>query len=145
MQLSYSSIRKPGLIGQKTDSGPSYVVSALCKDAIQAGSLVVFDGDKQCRVPGAKEDMGLAMGIVLYQGFPIKPNSMVSILRSGRVRVEAGTDVAAGNPVFLNLKANTLGAVKDPDNVLLKSACFVQSAKAGDVVELELDLIGGVQ
>ena len=145
MQLSYSSIRKPGLIGQKTDSGPSFVVSAICQKAIQPGSLVVFDGDTQCRAPVSKEDLGLAMGIVLSQGFVMKPGSMHSILRTGRVWVEAGGDVAAGSPVFVNPKSGALVAQESPDVFKLKNACFLQSGKAGDVVELELNLIGGVQ
>lgn len=144
MQLSYSSIRKPGLIGQKTDSGPSYVVSAICQKAIQPGSLVVFDGDTQCRAPAIKEDLSLAMGIVLSQGFFMKPGSMNSILRSGRVWVEAGGDVAAGNPVFVNPKTGALLGVESPEVTKLKNACFLQSGKTGDVVELELNLIGGV-
>ena len=144
MQLSYSSIRKPGLIGQKSDSGPSYVVSAICPKAIQAGSLVVFDGDTQCRPPNAKEDLGLAMCIVLSQGFAIKPNSMLSILRSGRVLVEAGGDISVGGPVFVNIKSGALVGKEDADSIRLKNACFQQNGKAGDVVELELNLIGGV-
>ena len=145
MQLIYSSTRKTGIVGQKTDSGPSYVVSAICQKAIQAGCLVVFDGDKQYREPVSKEDLGLALGIVLSQGFVIKPGSMLSILRSGRVWVEAGGDIAAGSPVFVSLKSGVFVAQESPDAIKLKNACFLSSGKKDDVVELELNLIGGVQ
>ena len=145
MQLIYSSTRKMGIIGQKTDSGPSYVVSAICSKAVEAGTLVVFDGNDKCRAPASKEDLSLALGIVLSQGFAIKPNSLLSILRSGRVWVEAGGDIAAGSPVFVNLKSGAFVAQESADSVKLKNACFLSDVKKGNVVELELNLIGGAQ
>ncbi|MEI6806685.1 MAG: hypothetical protein WCK49_09310 [Myxococcaceae bacterium] len=145
MQLIYSSTRKTGIVGQKTDSGPSYVVSAFSEKAVEAGTLVVFDGDQKCRAPATKEDLGFALGMVLSQGFAIKPGSMLSILRSGRVWVEAGGDIAAGSSVFVNLKSGAFVAQESPEAIKLKNACFLSSGKKDDVVELELNLIGGAQ
>lgn len=145
MQLSYSSTRKTGLIGQKTDSSPSHIVSAFSESVIQPGSLVVFDTDKKCRLPTAKEDLAQALGIVLFEGFIPKPNSMLSILRSGRVWVEAGSQVSAGDPVFVNFKTNAFSNVTNSDSAKLKNAIFTQSAEAGAAVELEINLTGGVQ
>lgn len=145
MQLIYSSTRKTGIVGQKTDSGPSYVVSAICSKAVEAGTLVVFDGNDKCRAPATKEDLALAMGIVLSQGFAINPNSMLSVLRSGRVWVAAGGDIAAGSPVFVSLKSGAFVAQESPDSIKLKNACFLSGGPKDDVVELELNLMGGAQ
>ena len=145
MQLSYSSTRKTGLIGQKSDSSPSHVVSAFCESAVQPGLLVVFDGDKKCRLPATKEDLGLAIGIVLSEYFAPKANSMLSILRSGRIWVETASQISAGSPVFLDFKTGTFSGVSSPDNAKLKNACFVSNAEAGTSVELELNLTGGAQ
>ena len=103
MQLLYSGIRKPGLIGQKSDSSLSQVVSAFSDTQIPAGSLVVFDGDRKYRPPKSKDDLSEVLGVVLSEGFPSKANSMLSILRSGRVWVEA-SDVSPGAPAYIHLK-----------------------------------------
>ena len=145
MQLIYTSTRKKGIVGQKTDSGPSYVVSAICSGAPEPGTLVVFDGNDKCRVPASKEDLSLALGIVLSEGFALQSGSMLSILRSGRVWVTAGGDVAVGSPVFVNLKSGAFVAQESPDVTKLKNACFMQSGKKDEVVELELNLVGGAQ
>ena len=145
MQLLYTSTRKPGLIGQKSDSSSTNVVSAFAETAVSPGALVVFEGDKKCRLPASKDDLSQAMGIVLSEGFAPKPSSMLSILRAGRVWVEAGSAVTAGSPVYVDFKAGTFSGANNPDNAKFKNACFVSSAQAGDTVELEINLSGGAQ
>ena len=142
MQLSYISVRKPGLVGQKSDSSPSHVVSAFSNNAIQPGALVVFDGEGKCKLPATKEDLAQALGVVLSEGLAPKPNSMLSVLRSGRVWVEASGNIVAGALASLNLKTQALGIGDGPDWVKLKNACFVSNT--GEIAELELNFVGGV-
>lgn len=152
MQISYSSVRKKGPAGTKSDASSSIVISKLSRqtDKILYGTLVVWEGNNYCRLPASKEDVEQgALGIALHDGVgtAYKPSSTVSVLRQGRVLVEAQADVEkVGSEVFVNFEpalAGTFGVKEGPNAAKLKGACYTQSAKKGEVVELEINLLGG--
>jgi hypothetical protein len=137
------------MIGQKSDSCPSTVITKQCRhtDRIPFGSLVVWAGDISCRLPTTKEDMELVAGIVLLDGAgdSYKPGSTVNILREGRVFIEAPADIDnPGAPVFIRFDKGpgTFDVKEDPATIKLKGACYLHSAKKGDAVELEVNFIG---
>lgn len=151
MQVSYSSIRKKGCVGQKSDASPSNVISKLSRqtDKIYYGTFVVWEGNNQCRLPGSKEDVEqAALGIALHDGCgeAYKPASTISVLREGRVWVEAQADVEKiGSEVVVNFEpslAGTFGVKEGPGAAKLKGACYTQTAKKGEVVEVEINLLG---
>lgn len=149
MQLSYS-MRRKGMIGQKSDSCPSTIITKQCRhtDRVSFGSLVVWWGDDGCRLPTAKEDIDAVAGIALLDGAgeSYKPASTMSILREGRVFIEAQADVEKpGADVFVRFEGaqGTFGVKAEPGAFKLKGACYLHSAKKGDIVEIEVNFIGG--
>ena len=149
MQLSYG-MRRKGMVGQKSDSCPSSVITKQCRvtDRIPFGTLVVCAGDASCKLPTTKEEFDAVAGIALLDGSgdSYKPGSTVSVLREGRVFVEAQGDVeSAGAPVFVRFDKSpgTFDVKEDPGAIKLKGACYLHSAKKGDIVEIEVSFIGG--
>ena len=149
MQLSYG-MRRKGMVGQKSDSCPSTVVTRQSRttDRIPFGTLVVWNGDASCKLPTAKEEVDTVAGIALLDGpgTSYNPSATVSILREGRAFVEAQGDVdSAGAAVFVRFdKIPGIFDVKeDPGAIKLKGACYLHSAKKGDIVEIEVNFIGG--
>lgn len=151
MQTHYTSTRKKGLAGQKSDSSFSDVSTRLGpKEALPFGSLVVYgDEEMSCMLPVKKEDVeSWALGVALHDGpgDAYKPGAVISVLRQGRVFVRAEGDVDKdGAPAFVQLRTGKFSAKKGADTVELKGACFMSQATKGEIVELELDLIGGAR
>jgi hypothetical protein len=156
LQTSYSYIRKRGIIGQRTDSGPGFVISKLSKptDKIPFATLVIWDGDNLCRPPATNEDTEkAALGVALAdsKGAFYPPSATVSILRQGRVRVEAQSDIEKpGSDVYVRFQSagdnSAIGGFSAKEEVgvaRLRGAIFLEAARKGEGVEMEIDLMGG--
>ncbi len=156
MQIDYSGTRKIGIAGQKSDSGISEVLSKCNKASgeIPYATLVAWDGNDGCKLPTSKDDITKnALGVTLlsWPSKLYKAGSTINVLREGRVLVEAQTDIdGPGSEVFVRFEAGpdakqlgSFGAVQEPSTAKLPRTCFLQSAKKGELVELELNLKGG--
>ena len=94
---------------------------------------------------------GSALGIALHDGYgeAYKPGATVNVLREGRVYVEAQADIEKmGSEVFVNFEpslAGTFGVKEGPGAAKLKGACYTQTAKKGEVVEVEINLLGSAK
>lgn len=85
-------------------------------------------------------------------GNPIYPaEAMASVLRKGRIYVEANQNIAAGDPVFLIIQDTAthgfqIGGFSNvalgggTDTVELTNSSFWKNAKAGEVAVIELDV-----
>ena len=109
---------------------------------------MVWAGDTSCKLLTAKEEIDAVAGIAILDGAgdSYKPGSTVNILREGRVFVEVQGDIeAAGAPVFVRIDKSpgTFDVKEDPGAIKLKGACYLHSAKKGDIVEIEANFIGG--
>lgn len=144
MQLEYAS-RTVGCEGYKSDSSPSNVVSCINADTVEIGigSLVAFaDKEQVCVLAKNKEDR--IAGVVLgdWRAASFKPGDTLSVLRQGRVFVRLDNDVKkAGEPVFVS-PTGKFGS-KSEGAFLLSGACFMTAGPKDQIIEMEINLLGG--
>ena len=138
-----------GVEGEEAASMNSVVVRAYNNDdlVLKVGYLVTFDPrNNSCRRPSTKAHVKQsALGIVLSENDKIEfePSSPINILRRGRIYVHLESPVkAAGEAVFVNCSTGEFGGNETPNTVRLPQAFFLSSGKKGDVIMLELDLLG---
>ena len=89
MQIEFLRERAKAQIGQKADSMPAAVVSAVSNSTIPFGTLVVFDDSDAflCKLPIPKVPVDKPLGITLRQFHcqQYDPKSSIAELRKGRV------------------------------------------------------------
>ena len=156
MQTAYSGFRRIGIIGQRTDSGPGYVSSKLSKkpDNIPFGTLVVWEGNNLCGHPRARKKWSnrrLALRSLIAKGHTIHLQRRSAFCGKAACGSEAMSDVPRpGADVYVRFQAdgeNTaiggLSAAEGAGLARLKGALFLEAARQGEPVELEIDLMGG--
>ena len=150
MQLDYKGARYYGCEGEKSDSIPSIVVSAVNEDseAIGVGRLVSCGSSfRACRRPVTKEDMAeSALGIVLdeHGANNLKPGKTASILRQGRAFVCLESEVKKPGEAVYVKPGGLFGGKSGVKDTQLKGAIFCSPGNKGDVIEMEINLMGGV-
>jgi len=150
MQLEFRNDRLRAQVGQKADSMPSAVVSAVANVPIPFGALVVYDDSDAflCKIPTAKAQLDKPLGITLRQlhSQHYEPKSSIAVLRKGRIWIEAEKVSAPGDAVYIRFAED--GSAKfsgeKKDNVLLKGAIFLEKSESG-LTPIEVDFFGGVQ
>lgn len=150
MQMEFLRDRAKAQIGQKADSMPAAVVSAISHSSIPFGTLVVFDDSDafMCKLPTLKTSVDKPLGITLRQlhSFEYAPKSSIAVLRKGRVWIEADKVNAPGDAVYMRfLEDGTAAFTGDKkDAALLKGAIFLEKSEGG-LTPIEVDFFGGVQ
>ncbi len=150
MQLEFRSDRLRAQVGQKADSMPSAVVSALAHTIIPFGALVVYDDSDAflCQLPTTKTRLDKPLGITLRQFHchQYEPKSSIAVMRKGRIWVEAEKVNAPGDQVYIRFAEDgtTKFCGEKKDNVLLKGAIFLEKSESG-LTPIEVDFFGGVQ
>lgn len=150
MQIEFLRERAKAQIGQKADSMPAAVVSAVSNSTIPFGALVVFDDSDAflCKLPTPKVAVDKPLGITLRQLHcqQYDPKSSIAVLRKGRVWVETDKANAPGDMVYIKFAED--GSAKfsgdKKDNVPLKGAIFLEKSEGG-LTPIEVNFFGGVQ
>ena len=150
MENGFPRDRLRALVGQKADSMPSMVVSAVSNATLPFGALVLYDDSDafMCKLPVPKTPLDKPLGITLRQLHCLQYESKTSIavLRKGRVWVDAEKVSAPGDGVYIKFTQD--GAAKftgdKKDNLLLKGAVFLEQGESG-LIPVEINFLGGVQ
>lgn len=158
----------PGQITNNSDAFASESL-VLEKSSAPFGVVMVSDIDGLCRLPDKANvlvegaTIGKAVGILIKHsgdGIPCneplitpigsgetvyaKVGEAVSLIRVGSIFVKTETAVKKGDAVFYRVQDGLLGAIRndtDTDKaVQLNGAVFGNSANAGDMVEINLNL-----
>jgi hypothetical protein len=150
MQLAYKNQPFYGCEGERSDASTTHIVSRINdgEQTIPHGHLVAFGkNSKTCALAQNKEDVTKPLGVALHEKrLPdFEKGEMLSILRQGRVFVCLESDVKSpGDGVYTKSKTAGFGGKKENETILLKGACFLSAGKEGDVIEMEIDFMGGV-
>jgi hypothetical protein len=152
-------------------SADSYLIE---HSNVPFGAVVVSDKMGFCRLPDPTDvfkkgaSTGVAVGVTILEKVaricPLSPlvlpmgngeteykqeKTAISVMRTGNIFVKTLTEVKANGKVYFIVKGEdkALGSiVGDNANAIeLKGARFVNSANAGDIVEIELSLNGQIQ
>ena len=162
-QTAYSADQGLALPGMVADGGPSQTVSAIASGALAAGNGVSFSAASSaagvtdiCKAPAAGTDVTNAakfLGIAIYNAgrephtsaAEYADESVVSILRKGRIWVEVEDAVAVGGGVFCRhvaAGAEVLGAFRSDadgsDASQVAHAVFLTAASASGLALVEL-------
>lgn len=151
------AVAKAGMI---SESAYQDIISRANDAAIEMGlGVVVDDGattpEHNCKVPAATGEItgGTFLGITVWDtgiesdgATGYEANSVVSILRRGRVWVEVEAAVAVGGAVFCRFVADgeeKLGAFRDDadtaDAVAVPGAVYLTAAGDGELALVELN------
>jgi hypothetical protein len=151
MQLVYKSRpSEQGNEGQKSDSSPSNVLSRINSDSsvIEFGRLVTFLEKNSCALVKSKEDIekrSLGVSISDWREGGYKTGATLSVLRQGRIFVALDNEVkSGGEPVFVNPATGTFGSKRE-GAIQLKGACFMSAGQPSEIIEMEINLLGGAQ
>lgn len=149
MQLEYKGERVYGCEGEKSDSIPSIVVSAVNEDseALGIGRLVLFGSSlRSCRKPRAVADLVQApLGVVLDEhcSETILSGRTASVMRQGRVFVCLESPVKKPGEQAYVKSGGLLGGKESAKDTPLNGAIFCSPGNKGDVIEMEINLMGG--
>jgi hypothetical protein len=149
MPLEFKADRARAQVGQKADSMPSAVVSAVANSTIPFGALVVYDDSDAflCKLPTPKTPIDKPLGITLRQLHcqEYSPKSSIAAMRKGRIWVETDKVNAPGDAVYIKFAED--GSAKfsgeKKDNVVLRGAIFLEKSEGG-LTPIEVDFFGGV-
>lgn len=150
MQTSFPLDRARAQVGQKVDSMPAMLVSAVSNEELKFGMLAVIDESDvfMCKAPIAKLPIDKPLGITMRQHEieSYKPKSSVVLMRSGRVWVDADKVKAPGDAVFLQFsKDGTYRFTGEAiDNIKLNGAIFLEKSDGGPV-PIEVNFFGGAR
>lgn len=149
MQMEFLRDRARAQAGQKADSMPAAVVSAIANTKIPFGVLVVYDDSDAflCQLPTTKARLDKPLGITLRQlhSQHYEPKNSIAAMRKGRVWVEADKVNAPGDAVYIKFSedgtAKFTGEKKD--NGLLRGAIFLEKSEDG-LTPIEVNFFGGL-
>lgn len=151
MQVEFLTNREIALVGQKVDSSPTTVVSAVSSNEIPFGALVVFDETDPflCKLPTAKTQLEKPVGITLRQlhSTSYKPKNSIAVMRKGRVWVTSLDKVdAPGDQVYIKITEDGVASFTGikTGNTLLKGAIFLDRCEPSSKVPIEVDFCGGI-
>lgn len=148
-QTSYTAapaIAKNGTIASMR--GDELVIARIAEGAVPFGALVVRGtGDDQCALPGASADisdnaLGFAVNAGDSQSDEYADKTAVNILRSGHIYLTCVDAFSAGDAVQVGDVTGVIQATAGAGLTALAGAVFVTSGGAGDVAEIELNLVG---
>lgn len=149
MQTEFLRDRARAQVGQKADSMPAAVVSAIANTKIPFGVLVVYDDSDAflCQLPTTKTRLDKPLGITLRQlhSQHYEPKNSIAAMHKGRVWVEAENVNAPGDAVYIKFSED--GTMKftgeKKDNGLLKGAIFLEKSEGG-LIPIEVNFFGGL-
>ena len=150
MQTSFPLDRARAQIGQKVDSMPSMLVSAVSNEELKFGMLALIDESDvfTCKSPLPKASLEKPLGITMRQNEleSYKPKSSIVLMRSGRVWIEAEKVKSPGDAVFLKFSEDgTYKFTSDSTgNTQLKGAIFLERSDGG-LVPIEVNFFGGAK
>jgi hypothetical protein len=163
-QTSYSTYHAKGYEGQRADSRiyTAYPARNNSSAVLPFGRFVVFDAgagtsELAAKVISASGDkiLGVSMRDMAHNPNGLTPGTegvldddMFSVMSKGAIYVKVEQNVTPADPVFARHTAGAGGATvgvarKDADSntaVAVSGARFVESASAGDIVAIELNL-----
>lgn len=151
MQIKFIKDRERAQVGQKADSTPALVVSAISNGdvPIPFGTLVVFDDSDAflCKLATTQAHVEKPLGITLRQLHceSYQPKSSIAAMRKGRIWIESEKVEAPGDPVYMKFSEDgkaIFTGIKT-DNTPLKGAIFLEKTEGGKV-PIEVDFFGGV-
>jgi hypothetical protein len=150
MDVGFSTQKKIAQLGQKLDSTPCTVVSAIAigELSLPFGSLLVYDDSGLCKVPTTKAHLDKPLGVALRQlygeGYPAK--NPIAALRNGRVWVKCEDEVIPGDAVYVTLGAEGARFTnKSAENAIkLKYAIYLEVSQGG-LAPIEVNFLGGAQ
>jgi hypothetical protein len=150
MQIEFLRDRAKAQVGQKADSMPAAVVSAVSNTTVPFGTLVVYDDSDafMCKLPTNKAHIDKPLGITLRQlhSQHYEPKSSIAVMRKGRVWVRTDKVDAPGDAVYIRFAEDgTAQFTGDKeDNAPLKGAIFLEKSEGG-LTPIEVNFFGGVQ
>lgn len=150
MQTGFPLERARAQVGQKVDSMPAMLVSAVSNEELKFGMLAVIDESDvfMCKAPVAKGPLDNPLGIVMrqHERESYQPKSSIVLMRSGRVWVDADKVKFPGDAVFL--KFSEEGTYRftgeATGNTQLKGAIFLERSDGG-LVPIEVNFFGGAK
>ena len=148
MQIDFPLIRPRGLLGQVADATPCTAISVFSgPDIIQFGSLVVYYNENHFtgNLPKTPEQLEKPLGIALrlLHGLQYEPKSVLTVMRQGRVWVEAEDVLAPLDNVYVRLtEKGPIFTGSKENSHLLKGAIFLESQSKG-LVPIEISFLGG--
>ncbi len=150
-EKEFSGDRERAVVGQKVDSTPTLVVSAISNGLapIPFGVLVVFDDSDAflCKLPTIKGHIDKPLGITVRQLHcdSYQPKSSIAAMRKGRIWIESEKVEAPGDPVYIKFAddGRVIFTGLKTGNNLLKGAIFLDKTEGGKV-PIEINFFGGV-
>ena len=137
----------PAIHGMKADATLDTVDSYAAEGKVNAGDPVVLGTNPAEQVKTATAAQGVTViGIALFihvdpSQVATYPNGKsVSVMTSGDVYVEVGTDVTAGGAVALGTVSNKLAYVASTESgaTEIPNATYLDSGVAGDLVRIRI-------